>query len=135
MGVGIRVGNIVDELGSGSFVHAFFSTVSAHCEPKGWGSRFPALMQLYKGKLPAGLVEPAIGELRDAKRELSELAPSQVVWDIEDRKAQPPWGANISPSITSLGNYFVTSAGRDLFGVLEEALRDALDNESGARLE
>jgi Immunity protein 70 len=126
MGVGIRVGSIIDEIGSGSFLHAFFSTVSVHGEPGGWGSRFPTLMnRLYQGNLPADSVSSAIAELADAKSILATLPPSEVVWDIENRAAKPPWGDNISPTITNLGNYFVTSTGRDLFAVLEEALNDA----------
>lgn len=41
MTVGMTVGSITDELGAPSFVHAFFSTISAHCEPTGRGSLFP----------------------------------------------------------------------------------------------
>jgi 2,3-bisphosphoglycerate-dependent phosphoglycerate mutase len=45
-----------------------------------------------------------------------------VVWDFEQRNVRPPWGDNISPTITSLADYFVTSDGRDLLAVIEEAL-------------
>jgi 2,3-bisphosphoglycerate-dependent phosphoglycerate mutase len=123
MSVGITVGSITDEIGAPSFVHAFFSTISAHCEPLGWGSRYPYLMHhLYQGCLSAPNAMAAIDELHDAKGQLLKLPPTAVVWDIEDRSAQPPWGRNIAPSITSLGNYFVSSTGRDLFELLEEAL-------------
>jgi len=53
---------------------------------------------------------------------LSSLPPSAVVWEIENRQSKPPWGNNIAAEITSLGNYFVSSAGRDVFSILEEAL-------------
>lgn len=123
MAVGISVGSMVDELGAPSFVHSFFSTVSAHCEPAGWGSGLPHLMnELYQGRLPHGHALFALAELQKAKAVLGKLLPASVVWDIENRQARPPWGDNIAPHITSLGNYFVSSAGRDLFHVLEEAL-------------
>ena len=52
MAVGVTVGSITDELGAASFVHAFFSTISAHCEPDGWGTSFPHLLNaLYQGRL------------------------------------------------------------------------------------
>lgn len=133
MGVGITVGSITDEIGASSFLHAFFSTISAHCEPGGWGSRYPHLMnELYQGHLSAKNALVALQELRDAKSQLSKLPPSQIVWAIEDRSAQPPWGNNIAPSITSLGNYFVSSAGRDLFEVFEEALSAASEEHCDA---
>ncbi len=36
MGVGIQLGRITDEIGSGAFLHAFFSTISGNLEPNGW---------------------------------------------------------------------------------------------------
>lgn len=125
MAVGIKVGSITDEIGTSDFFHAFFSTVSYHLEEK-WGSRFPALMnQLYQGELEPGLAEKAVAELRQIKDELVRFETSKVVWDIENLSKQPPWGADISPDITSLANYFVTSTGRDLISTLIEALDEA----------
>lgn len=135
MAVGITVGSITDEIGAPSFVHAFFSTISAHCEPSGWGSRFPYLMnELYQGRLPHSHAKAALAELIQAKSQLEKLSPSQVVWDIENRKAQPPWGSNIAATITNLGNYFVSSTGRDLFALLEEALGAAAEEQRDAVL-
>lgn len=135
MTVGITVGSITDEIGASSFVHAFFSTISAHCEPEGWGSKFPCLMlQLYQGKLPYEKAPEALRELSVAKSLLERLPPSAVVWDIEDKKAQPPWGSSIAPTITNLGNYFVSSTGRDVFALVEEALNASVDEKSDATL-
>jgi hypothetical protein len=123
MAVGITVGSITTEIGASSFVHAFFSTISAHCEPDGWGSRFPHLMnELYQGHLPYSHAGEALKELAQAKALLEKLPPSAVVWDIEDRAAQPPWGKNIAATIINLGHYFITSTGRDVFASLEEML-------------
>ena len=136
MTVGIRVGSIADEIGAPSFLHAFFSTVSAYCDTSEWGSRFPNLFKLYEGHLPSRLAPLAVVELRAAREEaLSKLPPSQVVWDIEDRSAMPPWGTDIAPTITSLGNYFVSSTGRDLFELLEEALQAAASESADAFIE
>jgi hypothetical protein len=135
MAVGITVGSITDEIGTSSFLHAFFSTISAYCEPNGWGTRFPHLMgELYQGHLAHQHALSALNELAQAKAALAKLPPSKVVWDIEDRKAQPPWGNNISPEITSLGNYFVSSTGRDLFALLEEALDASAQENSDATI-
>lgn len=123
MGIGIRSGNRYWEVGTGDFLHAFFSTISFHLEPEGWGTRFPVLMNdLYQGMLSSTQAEAAISELHTAREGLARIPPSQVIWDIDNRSAIPPWGDNISPNITSLANYFVTSDGRDLLEVLLEAL-------------
>lgn len=126
MGVGLQVGSIVTEVGNADFFYAFFSTVSARLEPKGWGTRFPLVItRLYQGTLPASDVPGALAELLEIRKLLERHQPSDVVWNFEDRTALPPWGKNISSEITSLSNYFVTSGGHDLFDVLIEVLEDA----------
>ena len=64
-------------------------------------------------------------ELKDIQGELAELSPSSVIWDIDDLAKRPPWGDNISPHITDLSNYFVTSDGRDLISIIFEAFDEA----------
>lgn len=123
MGVGLRVDNITTEVGTSDFFHAFFSTVSFHLEPDGWGSRFPELLnELYQGDLPLEHCEKVLTDLETVRSELASLNPGKVVWDIENPESRPPWGDNISDEITSLAIYFVTSGGRDLFEVLFECL-------------
>ena len=123
MGVGFRVGNITTEVGTSEFLHSFFSTISVHLEPAGWGSRFPELLNaLYQGNLPVAHCDKVTSDLQIIRAELAAIAPDRVVWDIDDPNAEPPWGRNISDGITSLANYFVTSGGRDLFDVLLECL-------------
>lgn len=128
MTVGLSLGTITDEVGTSEFFHAFFSTISGNLEPRGWGSRFPVLMDgLYQGELPQAKAEAALVELRETRQELSGLDPINVIWDIEDRSKQPPWGVNVSKDITHLGNYFVTSTGRDLFEVMFEIIEELRD--------
>lgn len=129
MTVGLRLGSITDEVGSGDFFHAFFSTVSGNLELKGWGSRFPILMRdLYSGELRSDYAAEALLELDKISRELAEFPSSRVVWDIKDRTKTPPWGDNIADTITDLSNYFVTSTGRDLIQVMREVLEDLRDS-------
>jgi hypothetical protein len=135
MAIGIRVGSITDEIGAPDFLHAFFSTISAHCDGGVWGSRFPHLFRLYTGHLPAADAGAALSELREARQLLSRLPPSRMVWDIEDRGAEPPWGHEIASDITHLGNYFVSSTGRDLFALFEEALDEASTTNRDAFIE
>ena len=121
MTVGLNVDFLWYPLGDEDFVHCFFSTICHNLENLEWGSRFPCLMNgLYQGKLSYANADMARQELLVARKELEAFAPSKVVWDIEDLSKQPPWGDNISPDITSLSNYFVTSNGDDLFSVMIE---------------
>lgn len=132
MAVGFKVGNIVDEIGTQDFLHAFFSTISHHLEPKGWGTKYPELMnELYQGKLDRQQAEKALQDIRQIREQLKSFPPSAVVWDNENLNARPPWGNNISKDITDLSNYFVTSTGRDVFEVTIECL-EALAKEGGS---
>jgi hypothetical protein len=123
MAIGLRVRSNVWVTGSQEFVHAFFSTIARRLESGRWGSRFPLLQDsLYQGELDPEEVAAARAELAAVRHDLKEFAPSEIVWDIEDSEARPPWGDDISPDITDLSNYFVTEDGKDLFEVLDEAL-------------
>ena len=128
MTIGLKLGSITDELGEQDFFHSFFSTVNYRLENDGWGSRFPILLnKLYQGSLEQKYAEQAIKELSVIATELEKLSPDQVIWDIEDLKISPPWGKDISKDITDLSNYYVTSTGRDLIGVLRESLNELLE--------
>jgi hypothetical protein len=131
MGVGFFVGSVAHEVGSADFLHAFFSTISYHLEPHEWGSRYPELMnQLYHGKLEAKYAHKVRSDLCEIRQELQAFGPEEVVWDIDNLSAQPPWGNDISSSISNLSQYFVTSNGKNLFNVLIECL-DILEKTGG----
>lgn len=133
--VRLKVKSQLWPIGTSDFLHAFFSTISYNLEPDGWGTRFPTLVnQLYQGELPAGAAGRALEELERARDELKKHPPDDVVWDIENLEAKPPWGDEISEEITDLSNYFVTEDGRDLFDVLHEALSYAERAEAPARI-
>ncbi|WP_263469147.1 immunity 70 family protein [Stenotrophomonas riyadhensis] len=130
MTVGIRLGQITDEIGSSSFLYAFFSTISGNLEPDGWGSRFPILMrQLYAGRLQQSDAADALAELHIVRRELADLPPARVIWSLEDRTQHPPLGDDIAPDIDSLATYFVTAHGRDLIALLIDVLEALQEGE------
>ena len=136
MSVGFHVGYSYFEVGSSSFLHCFFSTVSHHLEPDGWGSRYPLLMNnLYQGQLRWQDAESVIRDALAIRESLMAYPPDQVVWDIEDLTARPPLGDNISPDITDLSNYFVTSDGNDLFEVLVSALAESVQEQADLLIE
>lgn len=128
MAVGLQLGSIADEVGTSDFFYAFFSTISGNLEADGWGSRYPVLLnKLYRGKLTRVDAVAALNELEDITSELAKLPPNKVIWDIEHLEKRPPWKDNISPDISDLSNYFVTSTGRDLISVIREVIEELRD--------
>ena len=133
---GFTVGFYWFQIGTGDFLHSFFSTVALQLENGSWGSKYPVIMnELYQGEWPANKTDLAIDELIQIKEGLSGLSSEQVVWDIEDLSKQPPWGNKISPDITDLSSYFVTSDGEDFIGVLERALKTAAEEGDALKIE
>jgi 2,3-bisphosphoglycerate-dependent phosphoglycerate mutase len=125
----LRVGKKSFEIGAASFLKSWFSSIDVRLERENWGSRFPAIMrELYGGRLRSSRVQSAANELELITQEFALHPPSDVVWDFENRSAQPPWGTAISAHITSLANYFVTSDGKDLHEVLRAAFAEAQRN-------
>lgn len=134
MAVGFNVGFFWYQIGSGDFLHCFFSTVAVNLENNHWGSRFPMIMnKLYQGSLENENVSNALTELNIIREELKKLPTNKVIWDIDDIKKMPPWGENISEDITDLSNYFVTSDGEDFLTIFEHALEKS--QELGVPLE
>lgn len=126
MAVGFTVKRYLYTIGSGDFLHAFLSTVCGRLENGQWGSKYPYIMQeLYQGELSVKHLQKAVAELAQIRQGLARFAPDQVIWDIEDRSLMPPWGDQISDSITDLSNYFVTSSGEDFLEVFQNALDKA----------
>ena len=128
--IGLKVDLYWYSIGTGDFLHSFFSTICVRLENNVWGSRFPILMnELYSGRLDPQQLEEALRELETIQKELERINPDQVVWDKEDRSKMPPWGDNISPDIKALSDYFVTSSGKNLISVIKRALLDAIDEQ------
>ena len=72
-------------------------------------------------------ISKALQELDIIERELKSFSPDKVVWDIEDLSQEPPWGDDISPDITDLSNYFVTSDGENLITIMRHAFEKGVE--------
>ncbi len=135
MAIGFAVKYYWYQVGTGSFLNAFFSTVAYNLENKKWGSRFPKIMrEIYQGYAGPDSIAEAIDELKVIKEELKRFSPDKIVWDFEDISIQPPWGSNISKDITDLSNYFVTSEGEDFISVFLMALENAKELGEGIEI-
>lgn len=130
MAVGLKVDFLWFSIGTSDFFHSFFSTICGNLEDEIWGSKYPTLMnELYSGVLSLDKMEDAQKELKQIKEKFKELAPEKVIWDIENSSKLPPWGDSISKDIKNLSDYFITSDGKNLFDVLEEAIQEALEEQ------
>ena len=126
--VGIQVGFLWYEIGTASFLTSWFSTVNYHLENKKWGRKYPIIMNdFYQGRVPYSLVKQLKKEVLETKEKLKKYKPSQVIWDIDDLSKTPPWGDNISNSITSLADYYITCDGKDFYEVLLRAIDKSLE--------
>jgi hypothetical protein len=128
MTIAFRQGATLTIIGPGAILHALFSTIAARLEAGAWGSRFPMLMNhLYQGSLASEHARAAMSEARTIKQELSQLPPRDVVWDIEDPKADPPWGREVGDHVRHLAQYFVTSTGRNLVDEVIDNLESQIE--------
>ena len=136
MAVGFRVSFFWYQIGTGDFLHSFFSTIAYNLEDGKWGTKYPFLMkELYSGILKEEHLNNAKDELEIITNELKKISVGKAIWDIDDLSKPMPWGNNISPDITDLSNYFVTSDGDDLITVLHHAMDKAVELKSDIIIE
>ena len=136
MAVGLSVSFFWYQVGSGDFLHSFFSTIACNLEDNNWGSKYPVIMnQLYQREIYREELDIALVELEDIYQSLKKFSAEKVVWDIEDLTKRPPWGNNISKDITDLSNYFVTSEGEDLITIFRHALEKAKEMNTQIKIE
>lgn len=124
----------VVEIGSPSYLFCFYSTIKSHISSTS-SETAKALSFLKEGKLSSESCIQTARELNKIRDTLSGIAPNKVVWDITDPRKSPPWGTNISPVITSLGNYFITADGKDFFFELIALLQHAAESKQDVRVE
>ena len=105
---------------------SFFDTITYNLENSDRGSKFPLIAnELYYGELAPEHVQDALTELKQIEKELADLPPKNVIWDIENLDKQPPWGDDIADTITNLAEYHTTPDGKNLIDVIRTALESA----------
>ena len=136
MTVGIIVDFLWFPIGTDSFLYSFFSTICYRLEHQKWGKKFPVVMnELYSGSVSYGSIKICLREIESIERKFKRLAPSAVVWTLENLDEKPPWGEDISENIMSLAEYFITCDGKNLFEVLKTALKEAEVEQVDVRIE
>ena len=136
MGVHLKAGNLIYEIGAVDFLTSFFHTIEYHLTKGLFGKKYPTVLnEFYDGNLKYENLEKAEKEFKNIQKRLKKLKPSEVIWDKNDLKKSPPWGNDISEDITDLSNYYVTSNGKDLFDVIFLAIDDAKYLKTGIIIE
>ena len=111
-------------VGSASFFNCFYSTIYEHVKKAEVPNALSLLKKRELGWPDAIKTAREFNVIRDI---LSTFSPSEVIWDMDNPDESPPWGKNISPIITSLGNYFVSADGHDLISEIILLLQYAND--------
>ncbi len=128
MAVGLKVKFYWYQIGTGDFLHSFFSTIAYNLENSKWGSKYPFIMkELYRGELKEEHLKNAKYELEIITKELKKISVDKAIWDIDDLSKSMPWGDDIGSDITDLSNYFVTSEGEDLITIITHAIDKAIE--------
>lgn len=135
----MAVGFIVDcfyyEVGTGDYLHSFFSTIAYHLEKQEWGSKYPHLMNdLYYEEVGWQDIDKLAEELDDVEARLRSYPPEDVIWDIENPAQRPPWGDKISEKVTNLANYFANERGETFFEILREAMECSAQEKEALRI-
>ena len=115
-------------IGPGGILHALCSTIAAKLERGAWGSRFPRIMnELYQGSLAAEHATEAMREAQTIRSELALLPPKEIVWDIDQPGALPPWGERVGSHVANMAQYFVTTTGRNLVDEVVDNLESQIE--------
>lgn len=126
--ISLKVKYYLFQLGDEEFVRAFFHNINYHLNKGTLEGKFPKILNdLSNRKLRLKDVPDARKELQVIQDRFKAISYKDVIWDIDNLNTKPPWGDEISESITSLSNYFVTSNGEDIFKVIFEAFDKAIE--------
>jgi len=130
MAVGLLVDCFFYEFGSGDFLYSFFSTISHNLEVKGWGSKYPFLLnRLYNDKISYSEIDYLQKELNEIEGHFDKMHFEKAIWNIEDLNQNTPWDQNtISSKVINLSTYFATSFGETFFEVFRKAINDAKED-------
>ena len=101
------------EIGNNDYLYCFYSTIYTNLSKQSKDISL-AIDFLKEGKCKGSDGHEIAREFNLIRDRLSKLDISKIVYDMSNAKAKAPWEDNISPIITSCGNFFVTSEGKDL---------------------
>lgn len=110
-------GDVRIELGGLDVWQALKSTVSIRLSDM-YNAISEALRFLKTGRCESVKCLQVARQINLIRDKLASLPVDDVVYDADDIMRKGPWDGNISPVITSCGNFFTTGDGKDLLAEL-----------------
>lgn len=106
-------GEMYVDVGSEGIWYSILSTAEIHLAPMKKSINL-ALDFLHTGKCSAKNAHETARQFNLIRDAFSQIAPSNAVYDKENPSAVAPWNDNLSGIVTSCGNLYTTSDGKDL---------------------
>lgn len=120
----LSVGDRSGELAPEEVVEAMFTTISCRMEPRGRGTRFPAVMDdLYSGYVTPSRAPEVLRELQEIESALRAIPVNEVVWALAVSRRDDADLA-VNHGAANAFDYFSDDHGRPLLSRLREALAE-----------
>ncbi len=103
----------VINIGSSDILFSLYSTVMINLKDS-YHELPEALSFLQSGICNSNNALECARQINLIRDKLSQVNPNDAVYDMNDLSKEAPWKGRISPVITSCGNMFTTSDGKDL---------------------
>ena len=101
------------DVGKSDSMYSLYSTISMLVLPNNQ-EICKAVDFIKEGKCTCDNALDTAREMNRVRDLLSQIPPTDVIYDMQDLSKKAPWSDNISPVVTSCGNLFLTADGKDL---------------------
>ena len=131
----LTIGKTSRELAPERAVEAMFTTIGCRLEPRGRGTRFPAVMDdLYSGYLTPARAPEALKELEEIEALLRAIPVTQVIWSLADLHCGDDSDEAVNHRASNAFDYFIDVEGRPLASRLREGVQECLNSRQTMRL-
>lgn len=103
----------VVDIGSADILFSLYSTIMIKLK-KSHSELSEAISFLQTGECKCDVALECARQINLIRDKLSLITPDDAIYDMNDLSKEAPWKGNISKVVTSCGNMFTTSDGKDL---------------------
>ena len=103
----------VIDVGSTDILFSLYSTVMIKLK-KSHSELSDAISFLKTGECKCDIALECARQINLIRDKLSQINPNDAIYDMNDLSKEAPWKRNMSKVVTSCGNMFTTSDGKDL---------------------
>ena len=102
------------DVGTGTIWYSLYSTVMVKI-PENIRYKMPEAVTFLKdGECTQSKASSTAKQLKELRKELAEIAPTDALLDFKNPNKQVPWKGHISKDVTSCANLYTTADGKDL---------------------